>query len=222
MDKLIPAPLERCGPGRVSWCSASRTSELIDLPGGMVFVPLATLVMGAAQLVRVEDPKASFIAYLIAGGYRAPEKFALGNNVKQGKHCAIGGEGFGFHKGVRFPHIGSLEIGDDVDMGSCVCIDRGTLGNTVVGARTKIGNLVHIAHNAQIGEDCLIVDRVGIAGSAVIGNGCFIGYGATILKVRIGDGATIGAHALVTKDVPAGETWAGVPASKMEAKPTVS
>jgi UDP-3-O-[3-hydroxymyristoyl] glucosamine N-acyltransferase len=97
-----------------------------------------------------------------------------------------------------------------------VCIDRGTLGDTIIGARTKIDNLVHIAHNARIGEDCMIVAQAGIGGSAVIGNGVFIGFGAKIKnKVTIGDGAVIGMGAVVICDVPAGETWAGVPARKL-------
>ena len=216
MDKLTPVPLEHCGPGRVSWCSADRTAELVRLLGGMVFCPEHTLATSSATLVRVEDPKASFIDYLIANNYAPPEKFTVGANVRHGMNCSIGGEGFGFHKGRRFPHLGSIVIGDDVEIGSNVCIDRGSLGDTIIGARTKIDNLVHIAHNARIGEDCMIVAQAGIGGSAVIGNGVFVGFGAKIKnKVTIGDGSVIGMGAVVICDVPAGETWAGVPARKL-------
>lgn len=223
MDKLTPVPLEQCGPGRVSWCNTERTAELVGLLGGMVFCPAHTLARSGATLVRVPDPKHSFIDYLIANEYRAPERFTMGNNIRRGQHCSIGGEGFGFHNGRRFPHLGSITIGDDVEIGSNVCIDRGALGDTIIGARTKIDNLVHIAHNAVIGEDCLIVAQSGIGGSAVIGNGVFIGFGAKIKnKVRIGDGAIIGMGAVVICDVPTGETWAGIPARKLKEAPHAS
>lgn len=211
---LTPVPLEQCGPGRVSWCHPSRTSELPGLLGGMVFVPEGTLIIGAAQLVRVPDPKASFIDFIIAGGYRPPQLFMMSERIPViGKYCAIGGDGFGFHNGRRFPHIGNIEFGNDIEIGSNTCIDRGALGNTKIGDRTKIDNLVHIAHNVHIGTDCLIVAGSVIGGSATIGDRVFIGMNASIRnKVRIGNDVTIGMGSVVTKDVPDGQTWAGNPA----------
>ena len=218
MDLLKPTPLEECAAGCVSWCNASRVAELETLPAKCwVYVPMGTNVRTKANLVECADPKGAFFDMIREKGYMIfpGDEIEYGKNLNIGDHCSIGGEGFGFHKGKRLPHIGKVIIGDDVEIGSNVCIDRGTLGNTVIGNRVKMGHLVHIAHNVKIGDDTIIIDRVGVAGSAVIGKGCYIGYGATILKVKIGDGAIIGAHACVTKDVPAGETWAGVPAKPL-------
>lgn len=134
----------------------------------------------------------------------------------------VGHIGFGFERDesgvpIRIPHFASVIMGTNVSIGAYTVIDRGVLENTEIGDNTKIGHMVHIAHNVKIGRNNLIVDRVGIGGSSVIGNDCFIGYGATILnKIRIGNGCTIGAGSVVTKDVPDGETWYGNPARKKE------
>jgi UDP-3-O-[3-hydroxymyristoyl] glucosamine N-acyltransferase len=102
---------------------------------------------------------------------------------------------------------------DGVTVGACSCIDRGAWDDTVVGENTKIDNLVQIAHNVRIGRNCVLAAQVGIAGSVVIGDGVQFGG-----KVGIGDHLTIGdrvrmaAGALAMKDIPAGETWCGIPA----------
>lgn len=154
---------------------------------------------------------------------------AITQRLRVGHNTIIGGEGFGFHRPpasaagqpktdngqppTRFPHIGSVKLGARVEVGSNTCIDRGAIGDTIIGDDTKIDNLVHIAHNVRIGQRCLIVAGAVIGGSAVIGDDVFIGINASIKnKVRIGNGATIGMGAVVTKDVPAGETWVGNPA----------
>jgi acetyltransferase-like isoleucine patch superfamily enzyme len=146
--------------------------------------------------------------------YRMPPPMGF-NNV-------IGGSGFGYERGpdrvpLRIPHLGRVVFGDGVELGSCVCIDRGVIGDTVIGDNVKIDNLVHVAHNAQIGKNTLIVAGAVIGGSVVIGEKCFIGMNASIKqKVKIGNNVTVGAGAVVLKDIPDGETWVGNPARKLE------
>lgn len=135
----------------------------------------------------------------------------------------IGKDGFGYEwdgeKHVKFPHLGDVIIGKDVEIGANTCIDRAALEGefTVIGDGTKIDNLVHIAHNVKIGEGCLIVAGSVIGGSCVIGDRCYIGIGAMIKnKVKIGNDVTIGMGAVVLKDVPDGWTVVGNPAKRLE------
>ncbi|HEX6058732.1 MAG TPA: UDP-3-O-(3-hydroxymyristoyl)glucosamine N-acyltransferase, partial [Gemmatimonadaceae bacterium] len=129
----------------------------------------------------------------------------------------IGSDGFGyvFREGrhAKIPHVGRCIVEDDVEIGANTTIDRGSIDDTVIGAGTKIDNLVQVAHNVRIGRLCLLMSQVGIAGSARIGDGCVIaGQAGLAGHISIGDGARIGAQAGVFGDVPAGETWSGYPA----------
>lgn len=139
--------------------------------------------------------------------------------VEIGIGSVIGGAGFGYERDfvlVRMPHHGNVVIKAGVRIGANVCIDRAVIGSTVIGEGTKIDNLVHVAHGVKIGKNCLVVAGTIIGGSVEIGDNCFIGMGAKIKnKVTIGNGVTIGAGAVVLKNVPDGETWAGVPAKKL-------
>lgn len=138
-----------------------------------------------------------------------------------GAYTVIGKDGFGWIRMEdntlkKFPHAGNVVIEKNVVIGSNTCIDRAAVGSTVIGEGTKIDNLVHVAHGVKIGKNCLIVAGTIIGGSVEIGDNCFIGMGAKIKnKVTIGNGVTIGAGAVVLKNVPDGETWAGVPAKKL-------
>jgi UDP-3-O-[3-hydroxymyristoyl] glucosamine N-acyltransferase len=143
-----------------------------------------------------------------------------------GKHCEVksgavlGGMGFGFEKDekgnlFRFPQIGNLFIGDYVEIGANTCIDRGALSDTVIGKYSKISNLCHISHNNKIGKNVIITAHVTIAGSNIIEDDVWIAPNATIRGwIKIGKSAIIGMGSVVTKDVPAGETWIGNPARK--------
>jgi len=148
----------------------------------------------------------------------------LGRNVTVHAGTVIGADGFGYQEGkekewLKFEHVGGVTIGHGVEIGANTCIDRGTLGETTVGDGTKIDNLVHIAHNVRIGKHCLIIAHAMIGGSCVIGDHVWIAPNAGILqKTIIGENSTIGLGAVVLRQVPAGETWAGVPAHKIEKK----
>jgi UDP-3-O-[3-hydroxymyristoyl] glucosamine N-acyltransferase len=141
----------------------------------------------------------------------------IGNRVRIHANSVIGSDGFGYvlDGGVhrKVPQIGSVVIGDDVEIGAGVTIDRGALGPTVIGKGTKIDNLVHIAHNVEIGEHSLLCAQVGIAGSTKIGNYTVLAGQAGIAgHLKIGNQVTITSKSGVMNDIPDGEKWFGIPA----------
>ncbi|HVE79558.1 MAG TPA: UDP-3-O-(3-hydroxymyristoyl)glucosamine N-acyltransferase [Gemmatimonadaceae bacterium] len=141
----------------------------------------------------------------------------LGCRVAIHAGARVGSDGFGYvyrdgaHQ--KLPHVGRCIIEDDVEIGANTTIDRGSIDDTVIGAGTKIDNLVHVAHNVRMGRLCLVMAQAGIAGSARIEDGCIIAGQVGIAGHHtIGAGARLGAQAGVFGDVPAGETWSGYPA----------
>ncbi len=141
----------------------------------------------------------------------------IGRRVLIQSGTVVGGAGFGFHAGEqgaeRIPHLGGCIIEDDVEIGSNSCIDRGSVDDTVVGAGTKIDNLVQVGHNVRIGRHCLIASGVGIGGSCRLGNGVVLaGQAGLAGHLSIGDGARIGAQAGVVANIPPSEDWSGTPA----------
>jgi len=145
------------------------------------------------------------------------ERVRLGDRVVIHAGSVIGSDGFGYLAGEagpeKIPQLGTVEIGDDVELGACVTVDRARFGATRIGPKVKVDNLVQIAHNVEIGEGTIIVSQVAIAGSTRIGRGCVIaGQAAIDGHLVIGDGARIAAKAGVTKDVPPGTDVSGYPA----------
>ena len=141
----------------------------------------------------------------------------LGARVLLKSGAVVGGPGFGYTDGDQGPsrvlHVGGVILEDEVELGSHTCVDRGSLGDTVVGRGTKIDNLVQVAHNVRIGPRCLIAGQAGFAGSARVGQGVLVGGGTMILgHTTVGDGARIAGGSGVTNDVPPGEAWSGLPA----------
>jgi len=141
----------------------------------------------------------------------------LGQRVRVHAGCVIGADGFGYVQDAgthrKVPQIGCVIIGDDVEIGANVTIDRGALGPTVIGKGTKIDNLVQIAHNVQIGEHCLLVSQVGIAGSSKLGNYVVLAGQVGIAgHLKIGNQVTLAAQSGVMHNIPDGETWFGYPA----------
>jgi UDP-3-O-[3-hydroxymyristoyl] glucosamine N-acyltransferase len=142
---------------------------------------------------------------------------SLGARVVVHAGARVGSDGFGYVFGDgrhrQIPHVGRCILEDDVDIGANTTIDRGSIDDTIIGAGTKIDNLVQIAHNVHIGRLCLIMSQVGISGSARVGDGCIIaGQVGVQGHIDIGNRARIGGQAGVFGDVPAGETWSGYPA----------
>ena len=148
---------------------------------------------------------------------------ALGARVVVHSGTVIGGDGFGYvcHDGKheKLLQIGDVVIGEDVEIGANTCIDRASFGSTRVGRGTKIDNQVQIGHNAEIGENCILVAQVGVSGSAKIGNGCVlagqVGIGNHAL---LGDGAVVGAQSGIPsgKQVRPGQILLGSPARKVD------
>ena len=141
----------------------------------------------------------------------------LGKRIKVHASSVIGGDGFGYvfdgQKHHKVPQIGTVIIEDDVEIGCNVCIDRATMGATRVGEGTKIDNLVQIAHNVQIGKNCILCGQVGLSGSVVVeDNVIMAGQAGLRDHVKIGKGAVLGAKSGIMADVGAGEFVAGAPA----------
>ena len=142
---------------------------------------------------------------------------SLAARVRVHAGVRLGSDGFGyvFRDGVheKIPHVGRCIVGSDVEIGANSTIDRGSIDDTVIGAGTKIDNLVQIGHNVRIGRLCLILAQAGIAGSVHLEDGVVLGGQVGVSGHRtIGAGARLGAQAGVFGDVPAGETWSGYPA----------
>lgn len=146
------------------------------------------------------------------------------DNVRIGANCrinsgtVIGADGFGYERNAlgeleKFPHIGGVLIGDDVEIGSNTSVDRGSLGDTIIESRARIDNLVHVAHNVKIGEDAAVIALSMLGGSVGVGKGAWIAPGAVIMnQVAVGAHATVGLGAVVVKHVDDHQTVMGAPA----------
>jgi UDP-3-O-[3-hydroxymyristoyl] glucosamine N-acyltransferase len=142
---------------------------------------------------------------------------SLAARVRVHAGVRLGSDGFGyvFRGGAheKIPHVGRCIVEADVEIGANSTIDRGSIDDTVIGAGTKIDNLVQVAHNVRIGRLCLIMSQVGIAGSVHVDDGAILaGQVGVSGHHTIGKGARLAAQAGVFGDIPAGETWSGYPA----------
>lgn len=174
---------------------------------------------------------------LLYDGVRIGARVIIGDRFIAQPNAVIGGDGFSFvtpEKGavesvresgivteetrnlafVRIHSLGSVVIGDDVEVGSCATIDRGTIANTTIGHGTRIDNIVQIGHNVRIGDNCLLCAHVGIAGSTVVGNRVVLGGKVGVADhAEIGDDAVIMASSGVSGKVKARSVMFGTPAT---------
>lgn len=141
----------------------------------------------------------------------------LGDRVIVHSGTVLGSDGFGYayfggaHQ--RIPHLGRAVIGDDVEVGANSCVDRGSIGDTVVESGVKIDNLVQIAHNVRVGALSMLAALVGIAGSTRVGKGVWFGGQVGVINhLDVGDGARLAVATKVMRDVKPGETLSGFPA----------
>jgi UDP-3-O-[3-hydroxymyristoyl] glucosamine N-acyltransferase len=160
---------------------------------------------------------------LILEGVRIGRRVRIGDRFIAHPNAVIGADGFSYvtagpgpgegavHRKVHA--LGSVRIGDDVELGACTCIDRGTLADTVVGSGTKIDNLVQVGHNVRIGADGLICGSVAIAGSAEIGDRVVLGGMVGVADhVRIGSDVMVAGGSLIGSSLPGRQIYMGIPA----------
>ena len=145
----------------------------------------------------------------------------IGNRVAIHAGARIGQDGFGYVPGaeghLKIPQIGRVIIQDDVEIGANTTIDRGSVRDTIVGEGTKIDNQVQIAHNVRIGRHCIVAGQAGLSGSVTLGDFVMMGGNAGVKDhVTVGSGVRIAAAAAVHNNVPAGETWGGYPALRVD------
>jgi UDP-3-O-[3-hydroxymyristoyl] glucosamine N-acyltransferase len=145
------------------------------------------------------------------------ERITIGSRVIIHAGSVLGTDGFGYRwdgtKHAKVPQIGVIVVEDDVEIGSCVCVDRAKFSATRIGRGTKIDNLVQVAHNVRTGPECLFAGQAGVAGSVTLGTGVVLGGGVGLRDhIALGDGAMVAASSGVAGDVPAGEVVAGTPA----------
>ncbi|MFD1244753.1 UDP-3-O-(3-hydroxymyristoyl)glucosamine N-acyltransferase [Paralysiella testudinis] len=144
---------------------------------------------------------------------------SIGKNSRIRANSSIGGDGFGFERmgeeglPIRFPHLGGVEIGENVEIGSNTCVVRGVLSNTIIKNYVKVDNLVHIAHNCIIEEGAFVIACAELSGGVHIGRNAWVGPNACIIqKLSIGENALIGIGSVVTKSVADNAIHAGNPA----------
>jgi len=156
---------------------------------------------------------------MLHAGVTVYDRVRIGARVVLHSGCVIGADGFGFtltaDRYEKFPQVGTVEIGDDVEIGANSCVDRAALGATRIGEGTKIDNLVHIAHNCSIGKHVVIAAQTGFSGSVTVGDYAVIGGQVGVgEKAQIEAKAVVGGKAgiLVSQRVRAGEPVWGIPA----------
>jgi UDP-3-O-[3-hydroxymyristoyl] glucosamine N-acyltransferase len=144
-------------------------------------------------------------------------KTRLGTRVRIHANSVLGSDGYGYvlvaGRHEKIPQVGWVEVGDDVEIGACTTVDRGALGATLIGAGTKVDNLVQLAHNVRTGKHCLIISQAGISGSTTMGDYVILaGRSGSTGHLHIGSRAIVSATAVAAKDVPEATMVSGFPA----------
>jgi UDP-3-O-[3-hydroxymyristoyl] glucosamine N-acyltransferase len=198
---------------------------LAQLGPDCIILPLAVIGEGSKLGARCEIHPGVIIGrdcqigddVLLYPGVVLYDGVVLGNRVIVHANAVLGADGFGYRfiggRHIKVPQLGHTEIADDVEIGACTTIDRGTFQATQVGPGTKIDNLVMIGHNCRIGSHNLVISQVGLAGSCSTGNYVVLaGQAGVADHVHIGDRAVVGAGSGVPNDIAAGERVFGYPA----------
>ncbi len=240
-DVMMKLPPEVAIIAPEEYFSPSRDGLIADKPRAMLpellslFSPTQAIQTGIHPKAEVSptakiSPNAyiSALSYIgdnsVIGSWTIIEPNAvIMSNVKVGERCiihsgaVIGTDGFGIERTpqglVKIPQTGGVTIGDEVEIGACTTIDRGTMKDTVIGSGTKIDNHVQVGHNVSIGRNCIICSMSGIAGSTIIEDNVTISVQAGVTDhVRIGANTIIAGRTGVTNDIPSGSVVSGFPA----------
>ncbi len=202
-------------------------SEIAHLPDTVQIGPHVVIEDGVTIGDRTIVRAGSFIGRKsrIGSGCRIAPNVSIMHDSRIGDHViihagtVIGADGFGFapaepgQEYQKIRQVGWVDIGDNVEIGANVTVDRGTIGPTVIERGVKIDNLVMIAHNVRIGENSIIVAQVGISGSTKLGKNVILaGQVGLVGHIEIGDGAIVGAQSGVSKSLPGGQRYFGYPA----------
>jgi UDP-3-O-[3-hydroxymyristoyl] glucosamine N-acyltransferase len=210
------AGLEDAGPGDLTFVGRQKLSKGLAASGATAVIAGSRL--GAHVILGCDISVGRNC--LLHSGVTVREGCQMGDRVIIHSGVVIGSDGFGYltsREGIRkIPQVGVVEIQDDVEIGAGSCVDRATTGRTVVGAGSKIDNLVQIGHNVNIGKSCSLSAQTGIAGSSTLGEGVFTGGQVGIGDhIRIGAGVKAGGQTGITNDIPAGQTIFGYPALEL-------
>ena len=155
---------------------------------------------------------------VLEAGAVLQDRTVLGDRVLVHSNAVLGADGFGFQadasgRHVKIPQIGTVVVGDDVEIGACSTVDRATVGQTRIGSGTKLDDHVHVAHNCVLGEDCILVAFTGLAGSVTLERGVVMAAQSGVKDhVRIGARSVVAGRGGVLKDLPPGSFVSGFPA----------
>ncbi len=217
----------KCEPGIHSTAVVDSTSEIgaSAAIGAGCYIGPGVVIGANTKLypnVTVLDDTSIGSETIIWSGTVIRERCRIGNHCIIHPNVTIGADGFGYRPSpdgrglVKIPQIGTVEIGDGVEIGAGSCVDRGKFSATSIGDGTKIDNLVQIAHNCKLGRSCVIAGHSALAGSVTLGDGVMMGGGARVKDhVTIGAGARLGGNTGVISDVAPGKTLLGVPADDL-------
>jgi UDP-3-O-[3-hydroxymyristoyl] glucosamine N-acyltransferase len=201
---------------------SARLENGVTIDPGAVIGPGAEIGSGTViAATAVVGPQVRIGRDCTIGGATTITHALVGDRVIIHPGCRIGQDGFGYLMGAqshtKVPQVARVIIQDEVEIGAGATIDRGGIRDTVIGAGSKIDNLVQVGHNVVIGRHCLIVAQTGISGSVMLGD--FVVLGARVginNHVTIGEGAQIAAISIVNDDVPPGARWGGTPAKPVK------
>lgn len=227
LNKILgsAAALINITSNQFTFCKEKNVNMLSSIYNCVVVVPKLNLPMPPNNTyILVDNPRLTFLRimkFVYPDGVKP--QITIGKNVQIEPNVVIGAHGFGFERNEegkleKFPQIGGVIIGDDVEIQAFSNVDRGTIDNTIIGRGTKIDSYCHIGHNVVIGKHCDIRAKAMFAGSVTLKDYVTIAPGTNIMNgVTIGKNSFVGLGATVIKDVPDNVIVAGVPAKELRA-----